>query len=187
MTVINTCYGKVDSDFLTRLSNIRLLAFDVDGSITDGGIYYDDNEIELKKFNVKDGFGVVAVANEGIETAVITGRKAPLTERRMKDLKVKNIIQGERDKSKALNSLCEKLQIDLSETVCFGDDLNDMPMFRIAGVVVCPHDAHPFVKKYADYITLNDGGKGALRELCDLILISKGVMNADGGYADERY
>ena len=187
MLKVNTCYGKIDTDLLTRLSCIKLVAFDVDGSLTDGGIYYDNQNIELKRFNVKDGFGIVALGKENIECAVITGRSAPLTDRRMQDLKVKYIIQGEADKGTALVNLCQKLSINLDETVCFGDDLNDMPMFRKAGVVVCPHDAHPFVKSHADYITSLNGGFGAMRELCDLILIAKGIMNTDGGFVDERY
>ncbi|MCI6907172.1 MAG: HAD hydrolase family protein [Succinatimonas sp.] len=183
----NTCYGRIDNDLLTRLSSIKLVAFDVDGTITDGGIYYDNHDFEMKRFNCKDGFGVVALFNEGIETAVITGRNAPLTERRMRDLKVKHIMQGQSNKAESLKALCNKLNITPDEAVCFGDDLNDMPMFRIAGFVACPKDAHPFVKNYADYVTTLEGGKGALRELCDLILIAKNVLNADGGYIDERY
>lgn len=187
MLKINTCYGKIDSDLLTRLSSIKLVAFDIDGSLTDGGIYYDNHDIELKAFNVKDGFGVVTLIKEGIECAVITGRNAKLTERRMQDLKVSHIIQGEADKGKALTNLCQSLSIEPEDAVCFGDDLNDMPMFRIAGVVVCPQDAHPFIKNHADYITTLPGGHGAFRELCDLILIAKGIMTVDGGFVDERY
>ena len=109
MLKVNTCYGRVDSELLSRLSSIKLLAFDVDGTITDGGIYYDNKDIELKKFNVKDGFGIVALHKEGIECAVITGRSAPLTERRMADLHVSHVIQGEMNKGIALTKLCEKL------------------------------------------------------------------------------
>lgn len=187
MLKVNTCYGKLDSELLTRLSCVKLVAFDVDGTLTDGGIYYDNQNNEIKKFNVKDGFGVVALVNEGLECAVITGRDAPLTERRMQDLKVQHIIQGERDKGTALEKLCEQLKISPDETVCFGDDINDMPMFRKTGVVVCPHDAHPFVKNHADYVTTLNGGCGAMRELCDLILMAKGIMTPDGGFVDERY
>ena len=96
-------------------------------------------------------------------------------------------MQGQSNKAESLKALCNKLNITPDEAVCFGDDLNDMPMFRIAGFVACPKDAHPFVKNYADYVTTLEGGKGALRELCDLILIAKNVLNADGGYIDERY
>ena len=111
MLKVNTCYGRVDSELLSRLSSIKLLAFDVDGTITDGGIYYDNKDIELKKFNVKDGFGIVALHKEGIECAVITGRSASLTERRMADLHVDHVIQGEMNKGVALTKLCEKLAL----------------------------------------------------------------------------
>lgn len=187
MLKVNTCYGKVDAELLTRLSNIKVLAFDIDGTVTDGGIYYDNNEIELKKFNVKDGFGIAALEKEGITCAVITGRNAPLTARRMKDLKVTHIMQGQANKAESLQALCQELSVSADEIVCIGDDLNDMPMFRLAAVTVCPNDAHPYIKKVADYVTTLDGGKGAVRELCDLILIAKGVINPDGGFADERY
>ncbi|MGN0902555.1 MAG: KdsC family phosphatase [Succinivibrio sp.] len=184
---VTTCYGKVDTQLLTRLANIRLLAFDVDGTLTDGGIYYDNESIELKKFNVKDGFGIATLTGEGVECAVITGRSAPLVDRRMKDLHVTKVIQGHRRKDEALLELCKDLNIEPEETVCIGDDLNDMPMFRVCGVVVCPKDAHPFIKNHADYITSNEGGKGAVRELCDLILMARGTLNMDGGFVDERY
>ena len=187
VTTVNTCYGKVDAEFLTRLSTIKLLAFDVDGTITDGGIIYDNENLELKRFNTKDGFGIHTLVKEGIECAVITGREANLTARRMQDLKVQHIIQGEKSKNTALTNLCEKLNISPDEAVCIGDDLNDMPMFRIAGLSACPHDAHPFIKKNVDYITTCDAGHGAVRELCDLILMSKGILNPDGGFVDERY
>ena len=153
ITTVNTCYGKVDAEFMTRLSTIKLLAFDVDGTITDGGIIYDNENLEIKRFNTKDGFGIYALVKEGIECAVITGREANLTSRRMQDLHVQHIIQGEKTKNVALTNLCEKLNISLDEAVCIGDDLNDMPMFRIAGLSACPHDAHPFIKKNVDYIT----------------------------------
>lgn len=184
---INTCYGKISAELLSRLSSIKLLAFDVDGSITDGGVYYDNEHVELKRFNTRDGFGIAALRKENIECAVITGRSANLTVRRMQDLHVEHIVQGEGSKDEALNRICQSLGISTDEVVCFGDDLNDMPMFRIASVCACPCDAHPFIKQYADYVSQNRAGYGAMRELCDLILISKGILNADGGYADERY
>ncbi len=187
MLRVNTCYGRIDAELLSVLSNIKLLAFDVDGTITDGGIYYDNKDLELKKFNTKDGFGIAALGKEGITCAVITGRTSELVNRRMKDLHVTEIIQGERSKGEALTKLCEKLNITADEAVCIGDDLNDMPMFRVAGVSVCPNDAHPFIKKHSDYITTCTAGHGAIRELCDLILIAKGILNPDGGYTDERY
>ncbi|MBE6423552.1 MAG: HAD-IIIA family hydrolase [Succinivibrio sp.] len=187
MLKVNTCYGRIDAEFMTRLSSVKLMAFDVDGTITDGGIIYDSTDLELKRFNTKDGFGIAALVKEGIECAVITGRTAHLTQRRMNDLHVQHVIQGEKSKNVALTELCEKLNISLDEAVCIGDDLNDMPMFRVAGLSVCPHDAHPFIKKQADYITTCNAGYGAVRELCDLILISKGILNPDGGFADERY
>ncbi len=187
MLDVKTCYGKIDSELLTRLSNIKAMAFDVDGTITDGGIYYDNHEIELKRFNVKDGFGIATLVKEGIHCAVITGRNAPLVERRMKDLKVTHIMQGQTNKAESLKKLCQELSIAEEEVVCIGDDLNDMPMFRLAGLVVCPQDAHPYIKKIADYVTTLEGGRGAVRELCDLILMAKGILNPDGGFADERY
>jgi len=187
MLTVNTCYGKIDEEFMTRLSAIKLLAFDIDGTMTDGGIYYDNNEIELKKFNTKDGFGIASLIKENIECVAITGRESRLVERRMKDLHVKHIIQGEKDKAVALKNICANLGISTNEAICIGDDLNDMPMFREAGLCACPHDAHPFIRNKADYITCCTAGHGAVRELCDLILIAKGILLPDGGYADERY
>ena len=115
MSVITTCYGNIDSEIMSRLSKVKLLAFDVDGTITDGGVYLDNTNLELKKFYTKDGYGLHNLNKSGVICAAITGRNAPLMERRMQELKLNYLIQGEWDKKTALTKLCNKLNIDIKK------------------------------------------------------------------------
>ncbi len=181
MSMIKTCYGNIDEQIMHKLASVKLLAFDVDGTITDGGIYLDNTDLEFKKFCTKDGYGLHHLNKSGVKCAAITGRKAHLMERRMKEIKLDLLIQDENDKKTALTDLCNKLGIDLANTVCIGDDLNDLPMFKIAGITACPKDAHPYIKKNANIVMNYDGGKGAVRQLCDLILMAQGKLGLDGG------
>ena len=181
MSTITTCYGDIDTAIMARLAKIKLLAFDVDGTITEGGVYLDNTELEFKKFYTKDGYGLHYLNKSGVICAAITGRKARLMERRMAELKLNHLIQGEWDKETALTNLCKQLNIDLDEAACIGDDLNDLPMFKIAGVTACPHDAHPYMQKIATLVMDYDGGKGAVRQFCDLIMMAQGKLNYDGG------
>lgn len=181
MSVITTCYGNIDSEIMSRLSKVKLLAFDVDGTITDGGIYLDNTNLELKKFYTKDGYGLHNLNKSGVICAAITGRNAPLMERRMHELKLTYLIQGEWDKKTALTKLCSKLNIDIKNSACIGDDLNDLSMFNIAGITACPKDAHPYMKKISDIVLDYEGGHGAIRQFCDLIMMSQNNLNYDGG------
>ncbi len=181
MDKINTCYGFIDANIMKRLSKIKLLAFDVDGTITEGGVYLDNTGLEFKKFYTKDGYGLHHLNKSGVYCAAITGRKAELTSRRMQEIGIELLIQGEWDKKTALTKLCNKLSIDLENTVTIGDDLNDLSMFKIAGVTACPADAHPYILKISDLIMTKKGGFGAVRELCDLIMMAQGKLNLDGG------
>ena len=186
MPAISTCYGAYAPELFDRLSRIRFLAFDIDGTITEGGVYLGNGDQELKKFYTKDGLGMSQIIGSGVILAAITGRCAELTARRMAELKVPHVLQGEWDKKRALTELCRSLGIPLERSACIGDDLNDLPMFEAAGFSACPADAHPYMLKIADLALSFRGGQGAMRQLCDLIMMAQGSLNLDGGPRDRN-
>lgn len=182
--MIDTCYGLVHEDVFKRLKNIKLLMLDVDGTLTDGGIYLNNDTGEYKRFYTKDGLGLTQLqSNSDCVCAVITGRESLLVERRCKETNIQYVIQGQRDKAPAVLSLLKKLNIEKQQSAAIGDDHNDLPMFRESGFTACPKDATPYISKICDITLHRDGGRGAVRELCDLILMAKNVMNTDGSFA----
>ncbi|MFQ3236309.1 MAG: 3-deoxy-D-manno-octulosonate 8-phosphate phosphatase (KDO 8-P phosphatase) [Paraglaciecola sp.] len=181
MEQINTLYGPKPKAIMDTFSRIKLLACDVDGVFSDGRIYLGNQGEELKAFHTRDGYGVKALVNIGIEVAVITGRRSTIVEQRMAALGVQHIIQGCEDKQQALEILQAKLGISKDATAAIGDDIPDIGMFNRAGMGIAVADAHPFVQKSAVYITQLRGGRGAVREVCDLILHAKGQINKTFG------
>ena len=149
---------------------IKLLILDVDGVLTDGGIYFNDQGIELKKFNAQDGHGIKLLQKARIEVAVITGRSTKSVSYRLENLEVKHYYHGIPDKSIALAELTKKLSIDLSEVAFVGDDVIDLPAFTRVALPIAVANANSFVKKYALLVTEKNGGEGAVREVCELIL-----------------
>ncbi|GAC35627.1 3-deoxy-manno-octulosonate-8-phosphatase KdsC [Paraglaciecola polaris] len=177
MSDINTLYGCKSSSLMDKFSRIRLLACDVDGVFSDGRIYMGNAGEELKAFHTRDGFGVKALMNIGVHVAVITGRESKIVQQRMSALGVKHIIQGCEAKDTALAALQRELKIGKEATASMGDDMPDIGMFDLSHIAIATSDAHPFVKKQALYITQINGGFGAVREVCDLILHAKGKLN----------
>ncbi len=152
------------------MGKIKLAAFDVDGVMTDGSITYDENGIEYKTFNAKDGHGLAALNNEGIITAIITGRNNGTVERRAKDVKISEIHQGVKNKIEVLNDILKRHNITLEETAYMGDDIPDICILEKVKLAGCPADAVNEVKKVTNFISQKNGGKGAVREFCDYIL-----------------
>jgi N-acylneuraminate cytidylyltransferase len=152
------------------LKGVKLVATDVDGVLTDAGMYYSEKGDELKKFNTRDGKGFEMLRSRGITTAIITGENTQIVERRARKLKVDHVLQGIGDKAGALRRLCECLGIGLHEVAYIGDDINDLEVLRMAGYSACPRDAVDQVKAASDYICRVSGGKGCVRELSELIL-----------------
>lgn len=176
-----TIYGPVAPEMLERLSRIRLLMLDVDGTLTDGGVYLDNGDGEFKKFCTKDGLGIVQLQRTtSCVVAVITGREARLTERRCRECGIKHVIQGQGIKDKPARALQEQLGISVEESAAVGDDLNDLPMFSRAGISACPLDAHPYIRRFVDLPLHVAGGRGAVREICDLIMMAKDAMDPSG-------
>ncbi|BFT29267.1 3-deoxy-manno-octulosonate-8-phosphatase KdsC [Alteromonas sp. D210916BOD_24] len=172
-----TLYGELNDDLFDSLSKIKLLACDVDGVFSDGRIYLGNDSEELKAFHTRDGYGVKALVSHGVVVAVITGRQSRIVENRMRALNVAHIIQGEENKSEALERLMGELGVTSEEVAAVGDDMPDTGMFLHAHVKIAVADAHPFVKQQANWSTHLPGGFGAVREIADTILQAKGIVN----------
>jgi 3-deoxy-D-manno-octulosonate 8-phosphate phosphatase (KDO 8-P phosphatase) len=155
------------------LCHVRLVAFDVDGVFTDGRIYLSDDGIESKAFCTQDGFGVRQLLAAGIEVVVISGRASRAVERRMRELGVTHVVQNCRDKVAAFDAIIDSLDIRAAECVFVGDDVPDLPLLEKVGYSVAVANAVNRVRDRCDYTTLADGGFGAVREVCDLVLASR--------------
>ncbi|WP_087461011.1 KdsC family phosphatase [Oleiphilus messinensis] len=161
---------------LDRAKGIQLLGLDVDGVLTDGRLYFSAQGDELKAFNILDGHGIKMLQKHGVVVCIITGRKSPLTEKRASDLGIKHLLQGREDKLIALKELSEQLNINFPHIAYVGDDLPDLSAIRASGLGITVPNAHPFVRKHADWTTPSRGGEGAIREVCDMILDAKGLL-----------
>ncbi len=149
---------------------IKLAAFDVDGVLTDGSITYDENGIEYKTFNAKDGQGIVNLHNAGIVTAIITARENGTVYHRAKNLKITELHQGQKNKIQKLDELINKYGITYDEVAYIGDDLPDICILEKVKLAGCPADAVDEVAKAANWKSSKNGGRGAVREFCDYIL-----------------
>lgn len=154
---------------------IKLAAFDVDGVLTDGSLTFDENGHEYKTFNAKDGQGIVNLNNAGIITAIITARENGTVEHRAKNLNIKELHQGSKNKIATLIGIMKKYDLSFDEIAYMGDDLPDICILEKVGLKGCPLDAVDEVKSIANFISAKNGGRGAVREFCDYIL--KGEYN----------
>ncbi|MCB9210484.1 MAG: HAD hydrolase family protein [Ignavibacteriales bacterium] len=158
---------------LTRLKNIKLLITDVDGVLTDGGLYYTEDGLMMKKFNVKDGMGTRLLRDAGIKTAIITTDTSELIRIRAERVKADYVYLGVWDKENKLLEICESENISATKTAFIGDDVNDIGIINAAGISACPIDAVDDIKNIVDLILTKKGGDGVFREFADLILKSK--------------
>ncbi|MCG7498148.1 3-deoxy-manno-octulosonate-8-phosphatase KdsC [Vibrio sp. Of7-15] len=178
---ITTLYGEVEPSLFSIAKDIKLLICDVDGVFSDGRIYMGNNGEELKTFHTRDGYGVKALMSAGVEVAIITGRKSAIVENRMNALGIKLIYQGQDNKLQAYQDICAKLNIAPEHTGYIGDDLIDWPVMEKVGLKVCVADGHPLLVQRANYVTHINGGYGAVREVCDLILQAKDELEMHKG------
>ncbi|MET4875953.1 3-deoxy-manno-octulosonate-8-phosphatase KdsC [Morganella morganii] len=181
ITTIDTCYGPIAQTVMEKAAKIRLLICDVDGVMSDGLIYQGNSGEELKAFNVRDGYGIRCLLTSGVEVAIITGRKAKLLEDRANTLGITHLYQGQSDKLLAYRELLDKLALRPGEVAYIGDDLIDWPVMAEVGLSAAVADAHPLLLPKADYVTQIAGGRGAIRELCDLILLAQNKLDAARG------
>jgi len=156
-----------------RLRKVRAVVLDVDGVLTDGGMYYGLEGEELKKFNSRDGMGVRLLRDAGIEVAIITGENSQAVARRAEKLKIGEVHLGIEEKLPVLQDFASRKGLDASEIAYMGDDVNDLPCLGWVGLPVAPADAMPPVLSVAQLITERRGGEGAVRELADQILSSR--------------
>ena len=158
-------------DTLVECANdISLLVLDVDGVLTDGRLYFSARGEQLKCFHVRDGAGIKQLLKSGVQIAAISGRKSKAVDKRLGELGVTWIRQGIEDKLAALRELLDILNLGPQAVASIGDDTADLPIFEVARLAIAVADAHPSVKSQAHFITQAQGGQGAVREVCDLIL-----------------
>lgn len=157
-----------------NLESIKYFVIDVDGTMTDAGIYYDNNGNELKKFCTKDAAGFFAAHQVGIQIMVLTGRECPAVTRRMEEMGVEYICQNVKDKKSFLDNFMKEKGISREEVGYIGDDLNDYPSMQLAGFVGCPADACEEIKEIADYVSGIKGGYGAVRDIISYVLKQRG-------------
>ncbi len=161
-----------------KAEKIKLLILDVDGVLTDGKLFFDEQGREYKSFHVQDGHGIKLLRKSGVEVAVISGRKSIPVALRMESLGIKYVYQGQEDKVAAFNEIMGKLAINPQQIAHMGDDLPDLPIMSRVGLSIAVNDANFAVKDYADWCTVLPGGLGAVREVCDFIMQSQGNLDA---------
>lgn len=156
-----------------KASKIKLLILDVDGVMTDGTVYYTNSGDEIKAFNIKDGLGIKLAQKAGIQVGIITGRSSEIVARRAAELSITPVIQGREDKEIALSEVAKQMQLDLNAIAYMGDDLPDMSAMQVVGLSLAPADSHREIQNICDWRSTKDGGRGAVREACDLLLEAK--------------
>ena len=159
-----------EKSLFARLKRVKLLVMDCDGVLTDAGMYYSENGEELKKFNTRDGQGIALLRKKGIKTAIITGEDSQIVKRRAEKLKIDFLYIGVKDKQNVIAKLIKDVRLEPSEVAYIGDDINDHQAMELAGFSFAVNDALHVIKGKADYILESNGGKGAVREVCDIIL-----------------
>lgn len=157
---------------------IKLVVLDVDGTLTDGGIYYDSQGNEMKRFDVKDGLGIKVGIAAGLEFAVLTGRESPMVERRVKELGIQYLMSGVQLKYPVLQTLLRELNLSEEEVCYIGDDLNDLECIEHAGVSACPANAAEEIKVISHYVSAYNGGYGAVRDCISAILKERKMWTA---------
>ncbi len=164
-----------------RLAGIRALILDVDGVLTDDHLYIGPDGLELKQFHIGDGLNLVLARRSGLEIIIMSNRPSAATTSRMKDLKIKHVIQDRGDKAQLVKDYLQKNKIDvgLSECAFIGNDILDIPLMQQVGLKICVADAYPQLKAVADYVTDKKGGQGAVREVLDLYFKGRRLYPAD--------
>lgn len=163
---------------LDNAKNIRLVAFDIDGIMTDGGLYLSDAGEEFKRFNSLDGHGLKMLKASGVQLAIITGRTSRCVELRAKNLGIPHLFQGVENKLVAMQALLSQLDIPAEQAAFMGDDVVDLPVMRRVGLAISVPDAPFVVHKHAHYITQRRGGQGAVREACEWLMAAQGTLDA---------
>ena len=165
-------------DVYERARAVRLAIFDVDGVLTEGGLHYSDSGAEVKVFNVRDGHGLKMLQASGVEVAIITSRRSRALEIRARDLGIALLYQGAADKLATCRELLRRVGLEAQAASFIGDDILDLDVLRYCGFAATVPEAPPAVKRHVHYVTLAGGGRGAARELCEIIMHAQGTLPA---------
>jgi 3-deoxy-D-manno-octulosonate 8-phosphate phosphatase (KDO 8-P phosphatase) len=166
------------ADAIDRARRIRLVAFDIDGVMTDGTLFLGDDGQEYKGFNSLDGHGLKMLKGTGVELAIITGRSSKVVENRALNLGIDIVHQGAHDKLAVYEALCRELGLACEETAYMGDDVVDLPVMRRAGLAITVPAAPDLVKAYSHVVTRREAGRGAVREACEFLMRAQGTLDA---------
>jgi 3-deoxy-D-manno-octulosonate 8-phosphate phosphatase (KDO 8-P phosphatase) len=166
-------------DILAKAANVRLVIFDVDGVLTDGSLFIGDDAEEYKAFNSKDGHGMKMLQDSGVTIAIITGRTSRVVEHRMSSLGIEHVFQGRLEKVPAYQELISQLGFASDQVAYVGDDVVDLGVMRRVGLAIAVQDAHPLVKQHAHWQTEHPGGRGAARDVCELIMSAQGTLERE--------
>jgi len=164
-------------DILERAKAIKLVIFDVDGVLTDGSLFLGDDGLEYKAFNSRDGHGMKMLQASGVAVGIITGRTSKVVEHRMANLGIQHVYQGKEEKLPAFEELINELGLKPEQVGYMGDDVVDLPIMLRVGLAVATKDAHSLVSKHAIGQAPHDGGQGAARDLCELIMEAQGTLD----------
>ena len=162
----------------SRAKLTSLIAFDVDGVMTDGGLYYSDSGEEFKRFNSLDGHGLKMLRASGVEIAIITGRASRCVEARALNLGISHLYQGVENKLDAMVDLLNKLKLSRDAAAYMGDDIVDLTVMRHVGLAISVPEAPQLVREHSAYVTRRSGGHGAVREACEMIMSAQGTLDA---------
>ncbi len=163
------------ADLIERLKSVKLFSLDVDGTLTDGGLYYMEDGTEYRRFNVRDGMGIKLSQKAGMEFAIVTASFTPSITHRANRLGIEHLHLNVQDKVVAIGEICAEKGWSMADVAHIGDDVNDLGILEMVGLPLCPADAIDSVKEKSAYICEKDGGFGAVREICDMILLSRAI------------
>jgi len=163
-------------DLTDKARHIALVIFDVDGVLTNGSLFYGDDGQEYKAFNSKDGHGMRMLLDSGVQIGIITGRESEVVLLRMRNLGISHVLQGRREKLPAYEEMKQMTGMTDDKIAYVGDDVVDLPVMKRVALAVAVQDAHPLVKQHAHWQTPSNGGQGAARDLCELIMDAKGTL-----------
>ena len=164
-------------DILAKAAQIKLVVFDVDGVLTDGSLFIGDDGQEYKAFHSRDGLGMKLLRKSGVEIGIITARTSEVVKHRMQNLDIEHVYQGRLEKLPALEELLAKLGLSFEQTAYVGDDVVDLPVMRQVGLAIAVQDAHPLAKQHAHWQTPHGGGRGAARDVCELIMEAQNTLD----------
>ncbi len=171
--------ADLPADLLARAAVIRVAVFDVDGTLTDGRLWYGADGHEAKQFHVHDGLGLKRLQANGVQVAIITARHSDAVAARAGELAITHVFQAQSDKRACLLALLDTLQLEPNQACYVGDDLPDLPAMHVVGLAIAVANAHPWVAEQAHWQTRKAGGEGAAREVCDLLLYAQGKSAAE--------